>query len=87
MVAHDPVAHREAQPGAGRLGREERVEDARQRVLRDARAVIGHLHDEMAAAVFGRGDADRPVIAERLAGIRNEVQDHLLQRVRVAQHG
>ena len=53
VVADDPVADREAQPGpaAHRLGREEGLEDVRQVLGTDPAAVVLDLHEDGGLAV------------------------------------
>ena len=63
MLLHDAVGNREPQAGAAPhgLGREERLEDVRQRVRRDAGAVVDHLGVHLAAVAGNvRGHHDAP---------------------------
>src|SRR5215813_9596759 len=44
VLLHDGLRDRESEPGALRLGREERMEQLRQHAARHARAVVGDAH-------------------------------------------
>ncbi len=96
VLAHDAVGHREAEAGAlaNVLGGEERLEDVRQVLGRDPRALVAHAHADAvrlgAAQVGGRGgalagdgDLDRAVIVAGLDGVDHEVGEDLLDLPRV----
>ena len=92
MLLDDPVRDREAEARAAAdgLGREEGLEDVRQRVLRDAGAVVDHLgahRPGVAAHVRVQDDAPPGLALEhRLLGVQQEIQEHLLELVRVGEH-
>ena len=88
VLAHDAEGDREPEPRprAGGLGGEERVEDALEQVGRDARPRVLHLDPDHVAR------AERPhrqalLVAlralHRLLGVGDQVQEHLLELVRV----
>ena len=88
MAAHDVVGDAEPEPGAlaDALGGEERIEDALQMLGSDAAAVVLDLHRHVAVARLGR-DPDGAAVADRLAGVHDQVQEHLLELLRHAADG
>ena len=84
QAAHDAERDRQAEPGPhpARFGREERLEDARHRLGRDARAVVRHLDDHVVAVVEA-AHADQVTLdvrlVQRLRRVRDQVQEHLSQ--------
>ena len=93
VVAHDAVGHREPEPGplAHVLGREERLEDVRQVLWRDARAFVLDADGDpvarrgrrgrRAARRAARDERSRrpsPPPADRLDRVHDEVREHLL---------
>ena len=91
QAAHDAERDRQAEPGAhpARLGREERLEDARRRLGRDARPVVRHLDDDVVAVVEA-AHADQVALdvrlLQRLRRVRDQVQEHLSQPGGAGQH-
>ena len=83
VVGDEAVADRQpqARPLADRLGREERVEYPRQDLLRDAAAVVRQLQNHLVAPRPGL-DLDPPGAPprglDRLHGVDQEIQDHLV---------
>ena len=73
VVGDDAVADAQAQagPAAERLGGEERVEDPRQHVGRDAAAVVGDLDDDLAVDRPGRRPGSCP---SALAAVLDRLQ-------------
>jgi hypothetical protein len=80
---HDPVGDGEPEPGAFR-GREERIEDARQVVGGDARAVVRHGELDLARQRPTGADLDAPLPLHRGRGVQEEVDDDLLEARGVA---
>src|SRR6266511_1294942 len=86
----DAVNDREPEPRAlaDVLGGEERIEDPRQHVGRDAGTVVAH--GDLDLAVAPRGDnldrAARLALADRLGGVRDQVHEHLIQLAAEATH-
>src|SRR5207245_1288177 len=78
MSLDDPKAHRQPQtrPLALALGREERIEDLRQDVGRDARAGILHL-DRAPRAVVAGADRHDPFPSARLLLVDASLSRHL----------
>src|SRR3954471_24857021 len=77
MRLDDAVADRKAEAGslAGLLGGEERVEDLRQHVLRDAPPVVGDLDGHMSRIGRARAYDDAAAgLGRRLRRIDDEVQ-------------
>ena len=102
VVAHDRVAHREPETapldGAHLLGRKIRVEDPVEVLLGDPGAVVGELQAQVAARrergdlpvrELDRAGADLqgPAPGHRLAGVLDEVVDHLAHLPLVEIHG
>ena len=87
VLAHDAVGDRqaEARAAADRLGREERIVDARQLLRRNAGAGVGDLGDH-AIAVDARRDRQPAAARHRVAGVEEQVQEHLLQLMLDAEH-
>ncbi len=87
VLLHDAVAQRQAQSGAvaGLLGGEERVEDARAQRVGNARPRV--LDPEVDAVRRCTGADRQPLVAavglERLQGVGQQVEEHLLQLQRV----
>ncbi len=84
----DAVGDRESQPGAGLLGREERLEDPRAHFVRDARARVGdpQLH-RLLRDVRRGGEAQFAALHHGLGGVEHDVQDDLAHLVGVGQDG
>ena len=83
MCLRDPEADRkpETAPSGAALGREERVEDAREDVLRDARSGVGHgRHDPVTVTLHGELDLTGGA-ADGMGGIRQEVEKYLLELI------
>ena len=91
MIAHDPVADAEPEPGslADVAGREEWIEDAPEIAVLDAVPRVRHrdLHGAGVGDVR-RADLEPPrrAPAHRLFGVEHEVQQRLLQLARVREH-
>ena len=91
MFLDDRVGDREAEPRAlaDFLGGEERIEDARLHVFRNAWSVVVDLeHDRFRFEVVPAAEHDRAaaVRAEhRLLGVDDQVEQHLLKLVRVGE--
>ena len=84
---HDRQA--EARAFADVLGGEERIEDARQHVGRDARAVVGDLDDRpcrRSRAVVTRIVPRSVAPDQRLRGVGEQVHEHLVDLAGVAAH-
>src|SRR5690606_10310223 len=80
VLLDDLVRDREAEPGAlaDRLGREERIEDAFEVGFGDALAVVLD-DDDRAPAENLRADRDAPaIVLDRLRGVADQVQQHLV---------
>ena len=92
MFADDGIGHREAEPGplADFLRREERVEDLRLHVARDAGAVVVDLEDDALAfrVVPCADDEDTAAVGgeHRLFRVDDQVEQDLLDLVRVREH-
>jgi len=92
VLLDDPVRDREAEARAGAdgLGREERLEDVRERVRRDPRTIVDYLRVHRApVSVHARGQGDAPAVLAfqyGLLGVQQEVQEHLFELVLVGQH-
>src|SRR5438034_11182625 len=89
VLLDDAVGDREPQPGAGSdvLGREEGVEDARRDLRRNSGAAVGE--DDLDRLAFERrADPDLAMrsVLQRVAGIREQVDEDLLELNRVAEH-
>ena len=84
MVLDDAVADREAQAGPlGRpLGAEERVEDLVLHLGLDAAPGIGEDHPDRAVGLSD-GDVEASAVRHGVAGVQDQVQEHLLDLVRV----
>ena len=69
VLAHDAVGDRQAEAGAAadRLGREERIVDARELLRRDARAGVGDLGDRAIAVDARRHRQPAAAAASRRA--------------------
>src|SRR5690606_21337983 len=85
VLGHDAVGDRQAQPGAAadRLAGVARVEDPRQRVGSAAAAVVGDADPGLAVLGAG-GDGDRAAVLDRLAGVDQQVDQHLVDLRQVA---
>ncbi len=92
VLLDDRVGDGQAQAGslAHFLRREERVEDLRPRLLRYPRPIVVHLEDDRVVLAVVPGADDEHAVAVRgqhgLLGVDDEVQQHLLQLVRVGEH-
>src|SRR6516162_1170869 len=85
VILDDPVAHREPETRAGWLGRIERLEEVREVGWGNPGAGVGDDEAEPRRA-FGDGprlDAYVAASRHRLTSIREEVQQDLLERVRI----
>src|SRR5512133_2869720 len=94
----DPLADREPEPGPLLLGRVEGDEDVLPRLLGDPRARVAeadldHVPPPLPLAPEGQlvpldagRDGEPPAPRHRLVGVEGEVQEDLLQLLRVAQH-
>jgi len=85
----DAVGYRQpqAQSFAHRLGGEEGIEDAGQVRLIDARSVIGDFQAPvLAVAAQGQLDAWLGAVGHCVQCVADQVDQHLLQADRVAQH-
>ena len=88
MRLHDAVAERQPDAGSGAdlLGGEERLEDARQDLLRDAGAGVADPDDDTAAS-WRRGRAETVILrwpvpaVQRLLGIDQQVDQNLAELV------
>ena len=93
MLLDDPVGDREAEAGAlaDFLGREERIEDARQDVRGNPRTRVLHDGDHLAIPRLVRhADVDAARIAggeNRVLGVDQDVQECLVHQERIAHHG
>src|SRR5207248_840028 len=85
---HHRVAHREPEPrpAAHVLGGEEGVEDAAEDGGRDAGPVVAD-RDAHRVALGARHDPDVTRARDRVAGVGEQVHEHLVQLARVALHG
>ena len=79
-VDDDPAGRRQPEPGSPShvLGREEGVEDPRLDLRRHPGAVVRDLDERVPGHVAG-GDRDRPVIAERIDRVVEQVRPHLVE--------
>src|SRR4051812_48955830 len=89
MLAHDAIANAQAEAGplAHFFGGEEWIEDAVR--VRDSAAVVGEAELDVRLAHRG-GDLDATVpfrLAHRVIRVVDDVEEHLLQLVRVANYG
>ena len=87
---HDRVGDGKAEPRslARLLRREERREEALHDVVRNAGAGVGHAQMDMTVEPRGNRDVARAfarILRSRLRGIRDQIEDDLLQAVPVAQ--
>ena len=80
MPLHDRVGHRQAEacPLPDRFGREERLENAVEVLLRNAAARVLETDPDLAAAGAGR-DGDRPVRLDRVSGVDDQIEKHLVK--------
>ena len=100
MLADDLGDQRQAEPRAVRLGGDERVEQDRQDILRNARAIVAHAKFERQRdAVLAAGDGDANagperrrqrdlaarIRADRLGGVLHQVEEDLHQLVAVGE--
>ena len=67
MRFHDGAADREPDTQPGSLGRVERIENVPGVARRDARAVVGHAHDDLAVSVVLHPDRHVPGVADSKA--------------------
>src|SRR6185437_13275338 len=85
VIAHDAEADGEAEPYAGRLRREERLEDLLAQIRGDARpGVLDRDREE--GALHARADHERAAVGHRVRRVEEEVEEHLLELVRIAEH-
>src|SRR5713226_9657502 len=92
MLLHDPVHDGKAQAGAhaDRLGGEERIEDARSNLGRDAGAVIGHFERQplLRDALRAHPDVAVPAsLLDGLFGVDHQVEHHLLHLEGIGERG
>src|SRR5438094_9975671 len=89
VLFDDLVDDRQTEPGplSDGLGGEERIEDLRQHVSRDADAVVDDIDGDPVLTMHPAHDRDPPAfVRRRLRGIRKEVQEDLIDlRRRAAQ--
>src|SRR5262245_28173399 len=85
VLFDDPERDREPEPGADadRLGGEERIEDPLDVLGRDAVAVVAEAQQD-AAALQLAVHADVTAVADRLARVDEEVEEQLLEALRLA---
>src|SRR5207245_8156758 len=90
VALHDALRHPESEPGPlARLGREERLEDLRQKVVRNPVARVAHLDlDGVASEDLGFGararlrrDGDSAASWHRVRRVEHEGEEDLLQSV------
>ena len=92
-LVDDGVHGREPEPGAlgARLRREEGLEHPRRGVGIHAVARVGDGEGHSGSAVFQLarfgGDGERAAVGHRVAGVHDEVEQHLLELARVHDHG
>jgi hypothetical protein len=92
MLLDDRVRHRQAETRTFShfFRREERIEDPRQQILGHARAVVVDLEDHGFLIGFVPGSEDQRAAAvraeHRLLGVDDQVEQHLLQLMRVGEH-
>jgi len=86
VLLDDAVGERQAQAGAAThgLGREERVEDARQMLGSDAAAVVLDLDPDLVPGVAAAHDDQAALRADRLGRVDEQVQEHLIELRRQA---
>src|SRR5687768_17733344 len=84
VLANDAVGNGEAKAGplSRGLGGEKGIVDARQVFGRDAFTRIGHFDDSQTVAT-PRSNAQRTAVFHSVAGVEDEVQEHLLHFTRV----
>src|SRR3954453_23434730 len=82
VLVDDPVGNRQAEPGpaADRLRREERIVDAGQLLGRDPGPGIGDLGERLAVD-DARRHREPAAARHRIAGVQEQVEEHLLQLV------
>ena len=87
MGLDDPVHHAEAEadPLLAALGREEGLEDARQVLRRDTLPVVPDVEPGTAGLV-ARRDHDAAAAGDRVAGVQDQVDQHLLDLPGVDAH-
>src|SRR6267143_170489 len=88
VALHDPVRHEQAQAGALRARRVERLEEVRHVLRLDADPGIRNLdlHARRRRVPDGAGsDRHFPAVAHRLHGVLDDVQDHLEKLVGIGQ--
>src|SRR5438034_6357970 len=85
VLANDRIRHRETEPGPLPywLGRKKRLEDPIQMIARDSAPGIGKADPRFCSRDTG-GDGDRPMGVDRVAGIDEQIQEHLVQTRRQA---
>ena len=92
MLLDDRICDRQSEAGAFSdfLRREERIEHARLHVFRHARAVVVHLenHRVLLRVVPGADDERAAAVGaeHRLFGVDDEIEQDLLNLVRVGKH-
>src|SRR5438034_534838 len=79
VPAHDRVRHRQAEAGplSDRLRREKRLEDPMEMLFWNAAARVVETNPGLARAGAGR-DRDRAARLDRLAGVDDQVEEHLV---------
>src|SRR5207248_4948600 len=89
VFLNDAVAHREPETRPGGLRRVERIEDPRERFRGDAGARVPDHETQPARTLWDRSrlDPDLAALGHGLAGIREEVHEHLLEGRGVAADG
>ena len=92
VLLDDRVGDGQAEAGAlaDFLRREERIEDPRLHVLRHPRPVVVDLEDDRVALEIVPGAEDQRAAAvgaeHRLLGVDDQVEQHLLDLVRIGEH-
>lgn len=82
MALHDALGDRETEPGAAGAAGEERVEDPRLEVGRDAAAGVDHIDGgerRAAAELFAENDRELAVGSHGVGGVEDEVKKNLLE--------
>src|SRR5581483_4943459 len=82
--SHDPETDRETETGAdaGRLGREERIEDPRAMFGGNSGSVVRNLDDDVSIAHAGSETDDvslEAAFVERLRGVDDQIEKHLTE--------
>src|SRR6185295_6811311 len=88
VALHDPVRHEKAQAGSLRARRVERLEEVRHVLGPDPRSRVRDLDLDARARRLSHGvgpDHHFPTVLDGLQRVLNEVQEHLVELVRVGQ--